>query len=402
MTGAPAEPSRAAEIGRSYDVVPYDPGPHGGLGLAQVRGAAAALGVAVSSGPVLDVLDIGCGTGAQLLHAAAESQGRMVGIDASAEACGRARALGAPLGGRWTILHGDAAGADAAALGRFDVVYLLGTLYIMPPAARAQALSLAAACLKPGGVVVMNYYAGLAGLARAALGRILRLGNDPTWPVAQQLSTVRANLKAIGDAVPAQGPTRDLVMGTLASMGRTGDVVMFHEALGPVLETLHTAELATRLAAEDVRFVNYIPPAPMPLGADPKVAARTAEAWDFASGGGYRTALFARPCDGGGGNGLRHPALVWATALQRSGDAAVFMVPGGAGIQAQSRLAQATIAALIEGPSGWTALRARVSARLASTDAAAPVGADAIDAGIDDMLMTLWRQGVAAPALPVG
>jgi len=279
---------------------------------------------------------------------------------------------------------------------------LLGTLYIMPPVARAQALALAAACLKPGGVVVMNYYAGLAGLARAALGRVLRLGNDPAWPVAQQLSTVRANLKAIGDAVPAQGATRDLVVATIASMGGTGDVVMFHEALGPVLETLHTADLAAQLAAGGVAFMNYLPPAPMPLGSDPKIAARTAEAWDFASGGGYRTALFARPSGGGAGIGLRDPALVWATALQPSGDAAVFTVPGGGGVQAQSPLAKAAIEALVEGPCGWGELRARTLARLAAIGAAAPTGADAIDAGIEDMLMTLWRRGVAAPTLPVG
>jgi len=74
VTTAPTESSRAAEIGRSYDAVPYDPGPHAALGLAQLRGAAAALGVGVSGGPVLDVLDIGCGTGAQLLHAAGKAR----------------------------------------------------------------------------------------------------------------------------------------------------------------------------------------------------------------------------------------------------------------------------------------------------------------------------------------
>lgn len=330
------------------------------------------------------------------MYAAGQSQGRMVGIDASEEACARARARGAALGSRLTILHGDAAGADPAALGQFDVVYLLGTLYIMPPEARAQALGLAAACLKPGGVVVMNYYAGMAGLARAALGRVLRLGNDPAWPVAQQLATVRANLKAIGDAVPAQGVGRDLVAATTTSMGSTGDVVMFHEALGPVLETLHTADLAAQLAEGGVRFMNYLPPAPMLLGQDPQKAARTAEAWDFASGGGYRTALFARPSGPLPGLGLRDPALVWTTTLQPSADAAVFTLPGGAGLRAQSPLAQAAITALVEGPASWPELRTRASGRLAA------IGADAIDAAIDDMLVTLWRQGVAAPALPVG
>jgi len=145
-----------------------------------------------------------------------------------------------------------------------------------------------------------------------------------------------------------------------------------------------------------VRFMNYLPPAPMLLGQDPLVAARTAEAWDFASGGGYRTALFARP-SGGAGIGLRDPALVWATVLQRTGDVAVFTLPGGGGLQAQSPLAQAAIAALVEGPAGWAELRSRTAARLMAVG-----GADAIDAGIDDMLVTLWRQGLAAPALPVG
>jgi len=120
-------PSLAAEIGRAYDTVPYDGGAAPALGLAALRGAAAALGLEPSPGPVLDVLDIGCGAAAQLFEAAQHSQGRMVGIDASADTCARARARGAQLGERWRILHGDAASVSAEALGQFDVIYLIGT-----------------------------------------------------------------------------------------------------------------------------------------------------------------------------------------------------------------------------------------------------------------------------------
>ena len=401
-----------AGAGRTYDAVPYDGGAQAGLSLAQVRGAAAALGFAPTAGPVLDVLDVGCGVGSQLFQAAQHSAGRMVGIDASEAACAEARARGAGLGARWQILHGDAAtidaggldaggldagGLDRGALGQFDVIYVIGTLYIVPALARARMLARLAGCLKPGGVVVMNYYAGLAGLARTRLGRLLHVQNDPAWPVAQQVAMARANLQSITDAVPAGGVTREIVLATLAGMGGSSDTVLFHEALGRVFDTLITADIEAVLAPEGVSFLNYIPPAPVRAGAESRAAAQAADAWDFATGGGYRVALFGR--GGLAGEGVRHPGLVWTTTLEAAAPqdgVACFADPRrGVGIRTGDLALQAAVECLIAAPRDWAGLGAAVRTWLLLRGLAVPE----FDAAVAQLLMLLWRGMVARPAL---
>ncbi len=391
-------PSLAAEIGRAYDAMPYDGGAAQALGLGALRGAAAALGLEPSPGPVLDVLDIGCGAAAQLFAAAQHSPGRMVGIDASADTCARARARGAHLGERWRILHGDAASVSAGELGQFDVIYLVGTAYVMPPPARAAALDLLARCLRPGGVAVVTAYAGLNGIARTRLAGILRAGNNPALPPEGQLALARANLRAIAAAVPEQGQATPFARATLAAMEAAPDVVLFHEALGPVFDTLHATELEAALAPHGLAYLNHLPPLPLAPGTASALAARSADAWDFATGGGYRTMLFARP--GAPGQGLRYRGVVWRAALRQvpgPGGTATFTDPSGrAAINPNTPWARAQLEALCAAPGTWQQLREAAAALMGG---AAPEPAS-FDAGLDEILLLLWRQGMAQPTLP--
>lgn len=101
------------------------------------------------------VLEIGCGTGRNLIAAARRfPDARFTGIDISAQMLATAWAnVGrAGLAGRITLAHGDATGFDAAALSGgagFDRVFLSYTLSMIPDWRRA--LVQAAAALAPGG-----------------------------------------------------------------------------------------------------------------------------------------------------------------------------------------------------------------------------------------------------------
>jgi SAM-dependent methyltransferase len=390
VSGPPPDDSRAAEIGRSYDAVPYDPAGDPALAPDRLRGALAASGFAVSDTAAPDVLDIGCGTGAQMEYAARHGAGRLVGIDASAVAVGLAQARGAAFGARWRILHGDAAAIGAERLGPFDIVQVLGTLYIMPPAARAAALALAAACLKPGGVLVLNHYTGAIGLLRARLGRLLHAANDPAWPPEQQIATMRANVAALISTTPAQGLARDLTLAILNSMAASGDTVMFHEALGPVYDALHTGDVAAALAPKGVELVNMLPPIALQPGAPSQLRARAADAWDFTSGGGYRTVLYTRPLPGAPPQpGLRHPALRWSSAMvpaARNGRMG-FEIPGLARIEPTPGGPLAAVQALVAGPRRWAELRAL----------AGPHGDAQADIVVDDLLGTIWHNRLGHP-----
>ncbi len=126
------------------------------------------------------VLEIGCGTGRNLIKAArAYPQARLYGLDVSREMLGAAEASirRADLAQRIVVAQGDAAAFDAAALfGRpmFERVMISYALSMIPPwrEALAQALDVVA----PGGalhIVDFGDCAGLPGPFKTALRRWL-------------------------------------------------------------------------------------------------------------------------------------------------------------------------------------------------------------------------------------
>lgn len=96
-------------------------------------------------------LDIGCGTGRQLIDLADRIAGG-VGIDLSPAMIARARENAAGLDGV-EFQVGDVAALDPETLGRFDLIAFVGSLeHVRDPAA---ALGTAARLLAPGGALVV-------------------------------------------------------------------------------------------------------------------------------------------------------------------------------------------------------------------------------------------------------
>lgn len=102
------------------------------------------------------VLDVACGTGTLALAAKRQVglQGRVIGVDASAEMIERARAKGAKAGLDLTFV-GGAAQALPFGRGQFDIV--IGTLMLhhLPKPARADFAGEARRVLKPGGRLLL-------------------------------------------------------------------------------------------------------------------------------------------------------------------------------------------------------------------------------------------------------
>jgi SAM-dependent methyltransferase len=370
--------------------VPYDPTHGDALDIARLRGAACALGIRPSAAAP-DVLDIGCGTGSLLLRAAAQSGGRILGIDASATAAARAAERAAGFGPRVEVRHADAASLDPAALGGFDVIYLVGTLFIMPPPIRARVLALAGACLRPGGVLAVTGYTGIIADLLTRGSAILRAANDPRLPPAQQLAHARANLRHLLAAPAHPGPLAEAARGALAALESRNDVNLFHEALSGDFAPLDAVPTAAALAPYGIAFLNLLPPVPINMnGAAPNLAAQAVDVAEMLAGGAYRTLLFARPLQGAPPAGLRDPALRWTTTLrpdgERDGQAAFTDPVQKSGLHTAAPHARAAIAAMIEAPASHADLVAR-----------APAADPALPAQLDDLLLTLWRARLAAP-----
>jgi S-adenosylmethionine-diacylgycerolhomoserine-N-methlytransferase len=149
--------------------------------------------------PSASVLEIGCGTGRNLVHAAGlYPDARFFGIDVSTEMLTSAISAISRRGltNSIRVAHGDATAFDPQALfgvPRFDHVMISYSLSMIPDWRRV--LQLAASHLKPGGrlhIVDFGNQERLPGLARTLLSRWLALFDvtprDDLWGVLSAMA----------------------------------------------------------------------------------------------------------------------------------------------------------------------------------------------------------------------
>ncbi len=278
----------SGSAGGDHDAAPYDAHPNELTSIRAVAEAAAALGHRLEAN---DILDLGCGFGRQLGEVATTTRGWLVGVDASAVSCEAARGILAPWKDRVEIVHAEIADLMAQDLGRFDLIYCVGTLYAAPAETRSAILHAVRETLRPGGVAVFTYYAGTKGHIKAEVIRYLRALRDPGAPLGEALVSARRHLAALHEArVPA--PV-EAVREAAAKAARSDDVVLSHEALGHGIEVLKTAVLAQALDGAGIDFLGYLGYGAESFAGDPSSRLYVAETLDLLEGG-YRHAVFGR------------------------------------------------------------------------------------------------------------
>lgn len=381
-----------SKIAGAYDLVPYDPVAITALDAERVLGLAALYGAGPKASS-FDVLDLGCGTGAQLARAAAHNGGgRLVGTDLSQSACATARERCAGFGPRAHIVCADFLDIDAAMLGQFDLIYHVGVLYITPPEVQRRLLALVAACLKPGGAAVVSYYYGTHALLLAGLQKTLRLAVDRQAPPATQVVQAREYLREMSRVLSQQGGDQRLMQAVLQQAGARSDSILFHELLGEHFDAISTASLETALGADGVHFLNWVTPGPQGRPTTARERALMADAIDYA-GGGYRYAVFAKTESARGPDPRR--GLVWESPLVREGGGtpAVFRDPSSGLSVNTNVVTEAALDLLAEGPRGWDDLAPAVARKLA---ARIPPVKDAL-VTLERELLLLWQYGLLAP-----
>lgn len=380
-----------AGIAAGYDIMPFDPRIDPAIDPDRVLGVAALYGAAPSGNSALDgldVLDLGCGTGVQLAHVGALTSGRLpgrlVGIDLSASACDRARERCRPFGERCLILKGDLAETDPASLGQFDLIYHVGVLYLTPPTVRARILALIAACLKPGGVAVISYFAGHGPMLMAGLNRILRAQDDPTAAPALRLAAARARIDELLGPLE-RSPRNEIMLQVLGYARGCEDTLLFHEMLNQPLSAIPTAALEAALARDGVHFLNWIAPGPFGATTAADERARIADAFDL-TGGGYHYGLFAKTA------GMARPdprQVRWQTCLKRtnpgSGPGAFNDPATGRSVNIAAPATAAMLDMLAGGDQSWEKFSGDKFSGLADADSRAR-----------DVL-ALWQMGAMTP-----
>jgi SAM-dependent methyltransferase len=200
-----------AKIGENYDTFPYDTisTHYSELDPERVLGLGALYGCAGDASGIIDILDLGCGGGTQIERVGALTGGKLVGVDISREACGRARQRCAKYGDRARIICADFLDLDPDDLGSFDLIYNIGVIFVTPPEIQQSILNLIGGCLKPAGVAVLSYYTGGIGWLRAGLYRTLRAALDPSQDRETAIRKARERIQHIAGHLPSTGSLRN-------------------------------------------------------------------------------------------------------------------------------------------------------------------------------------------------
>ncbi len=370
-----------ARIAAGYDLVPYNPTGAGspGLDLNHLFGVASLYGDFPRRRD-LAVLDLGCGGGSQILRAAPATSGPILGIDISGTACAEAAARCASLGERCVIRQANLLDLDPATLGTFDVIYLVGVYYVVPPPVQARLIEILSRCLAPGGIALISYYSPDIWRSIDALRRSIKDTIDMAAPPRARIAAARAHVAELLRTRHA-GISERILSHALSCEEAT----FFHEMLGELLAPVTTAGLEERLSPAGIHFLSWMSPGPYVHFAAP--AAR-AEAGDTLPGG-YHYAVFGRVA----GDLGAWEQVAWQTRLRRAGASgfgiAVFIDPAsGQGLEVPNSATAALLDMLAAGPTPWPALRAALEAR--------PPGAAYTPAVRKDFL-TLWLQGAVNP-----
>ncbi len=381
-------------IASDYSTLVYDPILAAFIDPVRVFGQAAMFG---DVGRPVDVLDLACGTGAQLLRVAGQVEGRLVGVDISPGPIRIAQERLAPFGARAEVRCADLLETDAASLGQFDLIYNIGVIYATPPPVQRRILDLIGQCLRPGGVAVLSYHSGGASALRSVLHRILVAGLEGMEPT-KAVASARTRAAKLRQTLTAT-PGTDLLLAALTAIDRQSDLVFYHEVFNPCFGAMQTSQVACDLAAFGLEFGWYLAATgdePPGSSLDRSIAADIADLSD----GQYRYAVFAQYLESGLQK-VTNPSLRWGSVLQRdnrgqfTGEQNFIRADGTAGAMIRVPASMAMLDCLMEGALDWDELVKRVAVALKgkrgklSEDEQTAMRAD---------LRILWRLGLLVPS----
>jgi SAM-dependent methyltransferase len=178
------------------------------------------------------VLELGAGTGANLLPMAYEwPDSEFVGIDLSSSAIaqGQAAVSAAELT-NVDLRHCNIMDVGPE-FGRFDYVIAHGVYSWVPAAVRERMLALCSECLTPHGVAYISYNCLPGSHLRNVSREIMRYHTRPIDDPSRRISQARSILKAISELSAADTPYGAVLRRQHKQVSKMGDEVLFHDDL---------------------------------------------------------------------------------------------------------------------------------------------------------------------------
>ena len=245
------------DTGRSYDEVPYGEGCFRVSQPDHLAALAAVLGVAAPPLERCRVLELGCGSGGNLLPMALElPEASFVGVDLSEGQIASARECASALGVRNADFRAMDLAAIDASFGTFDYVVCHGVYSWVPEAVQERIFAICSANLAPDGLAYVSYNTFPGWHERRMARELMLYHNRAGGPAAERIARARSFPGELARVVLSPESAYGRVLRAEAeALKDEEDAYVFHEFLEDENRPTYVHEFLARAARHGLEFL---------------------------------------------------------------------------------------------------------------------------------------------------
>lgn len=246
----------------AYERVIYRGGAIDGTLPEQMGAVAQLFGVQPADPRTARVLELGCGTGVNLLSmATVRPQGRYLGVDASHRQIDLGRQWARRAGLHQVELRAQRFEELSEPEG-FDYIVCHGVYSWVAPEVQQAALRAISSLLAPQGVAWLSFNALPGWHARGALRAAMLWEAQGATDLQERVDAGRRALVMVRDTL-SPGPWGELLRKELEAVEEMPDWYLFHDLMSEHNEALYLHQLVQRLAPHGLRTLATVPPSQM-------------------------------------------------------------------------------------------------------------------------------------------
>ncbi len=256
MTQAALDDPVTADIRRIYEAVDYDYAPYPHAHPDRLATVAMLFGVEPPPLATARVLEVGCGTGANILPIAARwPRSRVVGFDVAARPVEAGRAITRDLG----LANAELLVADLRelpeSLGEFDYIIAHGFYSWVPDPVRTALFEMIASRLSPQGIAMVSYNALPGSRVRQIGWDAMNFRTRNTRDPAARLREAREMLALMGEAGSTQSARDTGLRAELGERAARTDSALMHDDMAVPNEPFYFHEFMARAAAHGLDYL---------------------------------------------------------------------------------------------------------------------------------------------------
>lgn len=240
----------------SYDVIPYPGYTHPQTHPGRLEVMAQLYGLTAPPAQRCRVLELGCGTGSNLVPLAwALPECELVGIDLAAQPVARGWEMIRDLAlTNVRLVHGNILEIDAA-WGQFDYIIAHGFYSWVPPKIQERMLELCRQALTPRGVAFVSYNALPGCHLRTMLREMMQFHIRDHAAPRERIDQALALVRFLTDAQDTQDEFRIWMKAELNRIIEHADGHLYHDELADINEPLYFRQFMQRAARHGLQYL---------------------------------------------------------------------------------------------------------------------------------------------------